>query len=275
MYLLHMPSSRYRFPSRPFFPSVFSFRAVLTSVPTFNTAAPLEATSSFLLLPLFFTPLHTQWIPFSKSKQLWRNEASPERLGWNCSRHLHPLGKFSRRPEKRWQSLENTVTQGEGGPHSWGHARQRQGAQPLKSTAPEACPCLSWSLPVLGWCRALTPTEKGQGIPKCSGWWHRGGGRTVGLRGARRQQALLSTVLCSRTKDAAQRLHPGLPWRAPRCRPLVTQTQVMTSATSIPWDSPQARSLLSPLPFLPHQRVSGCPSDSNSEKRQEAAEDLF
>lgn len=147
--------------------------------------------------------------------------------------------------------------------------------QPLKSTAPEACPCLSWSLPVLGWCRALTPTEKGQGIPKCSGWWHRGGGRTVGLRGARRQQALLSTVLCSRTKDAAQRLHPGLPWRAPRCRPLVTQTQVMTSATSIPWDSPQARSLLSPLPFLPHQRVSGCPSDSNSEKRQEAAEDLF
>lgn len=106
-------------------------------------------------------------------------------------------------------------------------------------------------------------------------------GDTVGVEGlwgseapgGSRPSSALSSVPELRTQ--LRRLHPGLPWQAPRHRQLVTQTQVMTSGTSVPWDSPQARSLLSPLPFLPHQRVSGCLSDSDSEKRQGAAEDLF
>lgn len=97
-------------------------------------------------------------------------------------------------------------------------------------------------------------------------------GDTVGMEGlwgseapgGSRPSSALSSVPELRTQ--LRRLHPGLPWWAPQRRQLVTQTQVMTSGTSVPWDSPQAHSLLSPLPFLPHQRVSGCPSDSDSEE---------
>lgn len=208
MYLLHMPSSRYRFPSRPFFPSVFSFRAVLTSVPTFNTAAPLEATSSFLLLPLFFTPLHTQWIPsrrvnsYEEMRQAQKDWAETARDTWT---HWESSQGDQKSAGRAWKTLslrEKEALTPEATPAK-GKERSLWKAQPQKPAL--AFPGLYL---FLGGVVPSLPLKKVKESPNAQA------GDTVGVEGLWGWEAPggsrpSSALSCSRTKDAAQKAPSG------------------------------------------------------------------
>lgn len=194
MYLLYIPSVRYRFLSRPFFASVFSH------LPRSNTAAPLEATPvSCCCHSLVYPILHTLNESLSRRRVNTYEKMRQARKDW---------AEAARDTWTHWELSQGGTGKGlaEPGKHSRSLRRlpsvlrpsqaKKQGAQSPKIRPQRPALALHGLYLFLGGVASSLLTEKGKRIPKRSVWWHRAWGRrAVGPRGAWREPTLSTVIL--------------------------------------------------------------------------------